>query len=176
MEREQIIKALECCIKTQCDNCCNLGNWHEQWNCMTDLMKKALALIKELTEEVADWKAIAEQYQKQCEDSYVELEAMRTAANSYKMHNQKLTEENERLQKALNTDISIVRVSRANGKTGYLREVVRIKADAIRADAVRAFVKKLKTYYNELSGKAFPPLVAYHIEQIEKEFLCDSET
>lgn len=51
LNREQIIKALESCIKAQCENCCNLGNWHEQWNCMTDIMKNALALIKELTEE-----------------------------------------------------------------------------------------------------------------------------
>lgn len=49
----------------------------------------------------------------------------------------KLTEETERLQKALNTDISIVRVSRGSGKTAHLREVGRIKVDAIRADTVR---------------------------------------
>jgi hypothetical protein len=48
-----------------------------------------------------------------------------------------LTEENERLQKALNADISIVRVSRGNGRTAHLREIGRIKADAIRADTVR---------------------------------------
>lgn len=45
MESEKIKNALGCCIKTQCENCCNLGSWHEQWNCMTDLMKKALAII-----------------------------------------------------------------------------------------------------------------------------------
>lgn len=50
LNREQIIKALECCIKNQCENCCQCGNWHEQWNCMTFLMKNALALIKELTQ------------------------------------------------------------------------------------------------------------------------------
>ena len=57
LNREQIIKALECCIKTQCENCCNLGDWHEQWNCMTNLMSKALTLIKELTEENERWRA-----------------------------------------------------------------------------------------------------------------------
>lgn len=51
MTREQIIKALECCIEAQCENCCNLGSWHEQWNCMTGIMRKALSLVKELTEE-----------------------------------------------------------------------------------------------------------------------------
>lgn len=47
MEREQIIKALECCITKHHENCCNLGKWHEEWNCMTDIMKNALALIKD---------------------------------------------------------------------------------------------------------------------------------
>ena len=51
MEKEQIIKALECCITNQHENCCNLAKWHEQWNCMTDLMKNALALIKEQDEQ-----------------------------------------------------------------------------------------------------------------------------
>ena len=51
LNRDEIVKALECCIKTQCENCCNLGNWHEQWNCMTDLMRNALALINQLTED-----------------------------------------------------------------------------------------------------------------------------
>ena len=32
LNRENIIKALECCIKEQCENCCQCGNWHEQWN------------------------------------------------------------------------------------------------------------------------------------------------
>jgi hypothetical protein len=51
LNREQIIKALECCITKHHENCCNLGKWHEEWNCMTDLMKSALSLIKELSEE-----------------------------------------------------------------------------------------------------------------------------
>lgn len=46
LKLEDVVRALECCIKTQCENCCNLGLWHEQWNCMTDLMKKALALLR----------------------------------------------------------------------------------------------------------------------------------
>ena len=53
MEREQIIKALECCSKDDCDNCPNgFGN------CYSNLAKDALAIIesqeqriKELTEE-----------------------------------------------------------------------------------------------------------------------------
>ena len=51
MTENELINALESCIKNQCANCCNCGNWHEQWNCMTDLMKKALTIIKELATE-----------------------------------------------------------------------------------------------------------------------------
>lgn len=82
LNREQIIKALECCGaynhgKT-CKECpyrqIDLG---DDEICSNRMSLDALALIKELT---------------------LELEAMRTAANSYKMHNEKLTEENERLR------------------------------------------------------------------------------
>lgn len=57
MTGAEIIKALECCITKQHENCCNLGKWSEQWNCMTDLMGKALALIKRQREEIAKLEA-----------------------------------------------------------------------------------------------------------------------
>ena len=48
--------------------------------------------------------------------------------------------------KALNTDISVVRVvSRGSGKTAHLHEVMRIKADAIRAAAVKEIFGKLES-------------------------------
>lgn len=88
-----------------------------------------------------------------------------------------LTEENERLEKALNkalnTDISIVRVcSRGSGKTAYLREVGRIKADAIRASAVRDMQKR----FNEKVAKLLiSPSIQYQanafIDRIAKEIL-----
>lgn len=46
MEKEQIIKALECCTKGDCDNCPN-----DFGNCYSNLARDALALIKELTED-----------------------------------------------------------------------------------------------------------------------------
>ena len=46
LNREQIIKALECCINDECDKCGRTFG-----NCQVNLMFDALALIKELTEE-----------------------------------------------------------------------------------------------------------------------------
>ena len=55
MEREKIIKALECCISGYCiDQKCPLFNWDDEDDiskCTSKLSKNALALIKELTEE-----------------------------------------------------------------------------------------------------------------------------
>ncbi len=82
LNAEQIIKALECCrydgdvTKSQVEVCLPCPYFNEG-NCTDVLKENALALIKELI---------------------VELEAMRTAANSYKMHNENLTEENEKLE------------------------------------------------------------------------------
>lgn len=44
-ELEKVINDLECCITNHHENCCQLGNWSEEWNCMTGLMKRALAVI-----------------------------------------------------------------------------------------------------------------------------------
>ena len=57
--------------------------------------------------------------------------------------NEKLTEEIEKLQKALSTDISIVRMCRGSGKTAYLREVGRIKVKAIRDNTVKKMRDRL---------------------------------
>ena len=46
LNRDQIIKALECCSKDDCDNCPNSFG-----NCYSNLARDALSLIKELTEE-----------------------------------------------------------------------------------------------------------------------------
>lgn len=57
MNTEQTIKDLECCINKHHENCCQLGSWHEEWNCMTHLMKRSLALIKEQQKEIERLKA-----------------------------------------------------------------------------------------------------------------------
>ena len=84
LNREQIIKALECCITGHHENCCNLGKWHEEWNCMTDIMKQSLALINELT---------AENKLLNVELGNANSEILRLIAEK-----KELTEENERLR------------------------------------------------------------------------------
>ena len=46
LNREQIVKALECCIDCECDAC-----GYSFGDCQLNLMREALALIRELTEE-----------------------------------------------------------------------------------------------------------------------------
>ena len=76
MKHNEIIRALECC-EQETKSCPSCPLARDYSPCSKTMARNALALIKELT---------------------VELEAMRGAANSYKMHNGKLTEENERLR------------------------------------------------------------------------------
>jgi hypothetical protein len=128
LNREQIIKALEFCAEHEycascpCDNEC-IG--------MESLMLDALALIKELTEELDDAKR----------DTIPKLKRSLERANAMGAEADRmvaeLTEENERLRAACDKDISIVRVCRGSGKTEHLREVARIRMDAVKADTVR---------------------------------------
>lgn len=127
MERNDIIKALECCSRSGCSDNetrdCPLKN--DEY-CASTLPQYALALIKELT---------------------VELEAMRCAANSYKMHNKKLTEENERLRGILLqfTDI----VHKWGNKNGYDTSEISLvpivyEANTIKSQIVADTVRKIK--------------------------------
>ena len=70
LNRDQIVKALECCVSGYCfrDDCplCERGGDDDIKKCTTELAKNALALIKELAEEnerlrtqVEMWKSTA---------------------------------------------------------------------------------------------------------------------
>lgn len=168
LNKEQIIKALECCqirhINKACDDC-----YYHRWlepTCRGVLCEDALALIKELTEENDAWQKQLISEKEKADKAYYDL--------ACEVEN--LRSENERLQKALNTDISIVRVSRGSGKTNHLREVGRIKADAIKADTVR----KMQERFNEKVAKLLiSPSIQYQasafIDQIAKEMVEGKE-
>jgi hypothetical protein len=129
MEREQIIKALECCYD---NNLCCLDCPYQdsdKFNECAGLTINALSLIKELTDE-------NESLAKSVNEASDLIRKLRA-------DKKELTVVNERLKKALNTDISIVRVSRGSGKTNHLREVARIRMDAVRADTVNKMYSDL---------------------------------
>lgn len=131
LNREQIVKALECCIKVggyrmgeHCRANCPLFDTR----CALLLPQNALSLINELT---------------------VELDAMRCAANSYKMHYEKLTEENERLRADNAIEFTCVfdqphkvsdcpindEISKAKAKT-VRKMQERLKANRVRRDGL----------------------------------------
>lgn len=61
MERKQIIKALECCTSLGgCYGCPLSYDYAPTTNCKLKLLKSALALINELTEELAEAESEAE--------------------------------------------------------------------------------------------------------------------
>lgn len=76
MDREKIIKAGNCCLDAVCADCPECP-YTDTEDCQRKLSEDALALIKELCEEVTDLRAIAEQYQKQFEDCYEENERLK---------------------------------------------------------------------------------------------------
>ncbi len=76
MTDNEIIKALECCIKDQHEGCCKLGSWSEQWNCMADLMKDALDLINRQRSEIEALIAGQETLQKYIAEQKAEIERL----------------------------------------------------------------------------------------------------
>ena len=156
--REQIIKALECCVKieqggllsVECDECpYGVGD-----NDCKNLEQDALSLIKELTEEALSWKEIAEGYQKLFEDCAEDRA--------------RLTEENERLR-AENETLKIA----TNEQYSHLCDCLDKIAEMLRqkeADTVREFADRLKTktYTNNYCQEI---VLESDIDQISKEML-----
>lgn len=119
LNRVQIEKVLECCASPMqmCKDCPMPEETKDDCRCMETISRNALAYFKAQERKIFD----LENRLKECENGYegtlhlersklhdayekvneltVKLKAMRGAANSYKMHNKKLTEENERLSK-----------------------------------------------------------------------------
>lgn len=130
-----------------------------------DAIVECIVKLKELTEEKNEVFEKGAENLTRLEEAYLKLES----------ENIRLTEENKRLQKALNTDISIVRVSRGSGKTAHLREVGRIKIDAIRADTVRKMQEALEQrIHSKLSYHGWY-LKETVIAEIAKEMLEDTD-
>lgn len=92
MEREQIIKALECCTSGRpCRGCDFKDKSKDTFGCRKQLLIDALSLIKELTEEVDSLEA-----QKEHLDLLVDGKLKRISALEKNVLS--LTEENERLR------------------------------------------------------------------------------
>lgn len=120
-------------------------------------LKHIVAFIRQLTEEVADLKAIAEGYRKQFEDCAEDRA--------------RLTEDNERLQKAT-AELSTENVALIKEKTA-LECIVATTRNQGRAATVKEMAERLKqmilSNFPNLQG--LPPF----IDQTEKEMLEEVE-
>ena len=79
MERDEIIKALECHIKRRCYDC-PIGKEDIQTlnrPCSTMIAENALALIKELIEEAANWRIDAENFRNERDELVEENERLK---------------------------------------------------------------------------------------------------
>lgn len=145
MEREQIIKALECCQKDDCDNCPN-----DFGNCYSNLAKDALSLIKELTEENEKLLTALANYDRQTDvriaEEYYTVEAY-----------EELREENERLR----AEVSV--------KKKLLDKCVDLE-DRVRADTVRKMQERLKKAFN-FGHTILEKSICDIIDHIAKEML-----
>lgn len=149
LNRKQVIKALECCTSgNPCCRCAYRRKGTDTYGCRKICMIDALSLIKELT---------------------VELDAMRGAANSYKMHNQCLTELNERLRVV--ADMSDATL------TDALR-IVNEFCDKRIKRAISDTVRKMQTEIEArcIKGGIYPAFVKSTIDQIAEEMLKEVTT
>lgn len=151
----QVIKALECCSKGTTEDCAKCPRFDgdrtlSTEDCMEILMRNALALIKQLTEEIADLKAISEQYQKQFEDCYEEKA--------------KLTDENERLMTECGNQSILWKQ--------HFESIYETAKETVRANTVREMQKRLHGRFGDDANRVFSNYnIHRYIDRIAKEML-----
>ena len=179
LNREQIIKALECCTNAEqcCDDCILL----EDRNCGVHLLKNALSLIKELNGENEAWQKQLITTKEKADKAYYELaceveslrkenESLHTSCTELTRKCASLTVENERLREENNRLV----VSEVGEVTLAQEIVFRVRNEhpvvvAIRADTVQKMQERLKQVLRE-EGRSSYYLKAT-IDQIAKEML-----
>lgn len=155
MTDNEIIRALECCIKGKCitKNCPLKGTEDISSRCVSKLMQYALDLIN--------------RQQADNEKLNVELKAMRGAANSYKA-------EIERLKGIIGKDILIANV-RGCGKTEAVKAKIHLRMGEVKKQARREFAERLKGKYahhrldSEISLDAFVCDIKHLLKEMEKD-------
>lgn len=143
LNREQIVKVLECCAEGDCNGCPR----YPFFGCVKANMAAALAIIRELTESL-------DRVQKQCGEIIVECDEQVA----------KLTEENERLRVVADmSDTTLTDALRIVNEFCDSR-IKRAKADTVR---------RMQERFNQVFGgmDATNALLRRTFDQIAKEVL-----
>ena len=109
MEREQVIKALECCNRGTTEDCAKCPRFDDRTlsteDCMECLMRDALSLIKELTEENERQRSEISVKRKLLDEAEVRMDCLEEVNKVLQadicnatMNLEHLTKENERLR------------------------------------------------------------------------------
>ena len=169
MEREMIIKALECCINNTCNECPRLG----KLPCQEPLMKDAISLINELTKEAENYKSVAEYQQSSNMSRGFELREKDRENNRLIREIDRLTEENERL-KSVEFTCAFIKPHKVL-ECPIFDEIERTKADTVKKMQERLKEKiheSVYQYWNKGDGGYYlAEDVDDDIDQIAKEML-----
>ena len=167
MEREQVIKALECCDadNPNCGDCPCYDNHDYCWN----LNKHALSLIKELTAEIEVFKAERNNYKHWYFQAVKENENLHTSYTELAQKCASLNDENERL-KSVEFTCGFIKPHKVL-ECPIFDEIAKAKADT-----VRNMQERLKEH---LEKPEFPwdsfTVTEEVIDQIAKEMLEGGE-
>ena len=155
MTDEQIIKALECCIKHDCDECCLIDYSNDADVCQTKHMKETLDLINRQQAEI--------------EKLSVELVGMRGSCNSYKMHYDNAKIEIE----SLKADKIIAERHEKDARELYKDVVIQLKT--AKSEAIKEFAERLKEHLKGNGGLFCVTTMNAKIDNLVKEMVGEGK-
>lgn len=173
LNAEQVKKALGCCHSCNEADCKDCGYRHKAdgeedlyISCVNVLISDALALINKQETEYNELYEICESYR-------IERDAMRGAANSYKMYSKTLEKENETLKTLLDesydTQNSLTEENERLSKefVEYIKTAPIVKIDEV--EISKFAIKRAIRNYELHFGKSAK------LDQIAKEMIGDAE-
>lgn len=168
LKPEDVMKALECCSKDDCDNCPNTFG-----NCYSNLAKASLALLREneslievLTNNNADLEAELAETHNLCDEKDAEIEKL-TDDNKWSA---KRIIETDRLVLTLKSEIERLKaenVALENGLEISLHQQKQIKSDI--ASKMQERLKQAFNFGNTILEKSICDIINQIAKDIEKE-------
>lgn len=179
LNREEIIKALECCTSGNSVSACMSGcplYEQEYCECVNDdtaLLKYALALIKELTDELENLKKVkyifstVDYCSDDLADAYEENKRLTEDLHDTRTELTRVQEKNERLSDLCKMKDDIINKIAINSSEMYKmlsKIILEVKIDIVRE--MQSLIKE-----RCIKGGIYPAFVADVIDQIAKELL-----
>lgn len=164
LKPEDVMRALECCVRRECMPCPNKERRTGITECMECLMQDALAILREKDKRINELEltlaGVMWSVDKWLDGEELEQDEVNRAIKMREKTLRIVEEKDAEIERLKKVNQNFAELENGYIVTGYKN---------IRADAIAEFAERIKRYYGNLPGKTSGGCVEYYVDQIVKE-------